>query len=192
MITIIYAHPYRSHSHSNRVLRDAVNNLPDVHIRSLYELYPDFHINVRAEQEALLQSHTIVLQHPLHWYHTPALLSLWMEKILSYGWAYGENGTALHGKRLMWAVSTGGDADSYSASGYNNFTMAQIGTPIQQTALFCGMEWLPPFITHDAGTISNDALLLASEAYRDRLVAELTQLKTQPSIHQTHTFTMGS
>ena len=129
---------------------------------------------------------------PLHWYHTPALLSLWMEKILSYGWAYGENGTALHGKRLMWAVSTGGDADSYSASGYNNFTMAQIGTPIQQTALFCGMEWLPPFITHDAGTISNDALLLASEAYRDRLVAELTQLKTQPSIHQTHTFTMGS
>lgn len=69
MITIIYAHPYPSHSHSNRVLRDAVNNLPDVHIRSLYELYPDFHINVRAEQEALLQSHTIVLQHP------PALVS---------------------------------------------------------------------------------------------------------------------
>ncbi|AXF85692.1 Glutathione-regulated potassium-efflux system ancillary protein KefF [Ephemeroptericola cinctiostellae] len=191
MITIIYAHPYPSHSHSNRVLHDAVSNLPDVHIRSLYELYPDFHINARAEQEALLKSHTIVLQHPLHWYHTPALLSLWMEKTLSYGWAYGENGTALHGKRLMWVVSTGGDADSYSANGYNNFSMAQIATPIQQTALFCGMEWLPPFITHDAGTLSNDALLLASEAYRDRLVAELTQLKTQPPIIKTHAFTMG-
>lgn len=190
MITIIYAHPYPSHSHSNRVLLDAVSNLPDVHIRSLYDMYPDFHINAHVEHEALLKSHTIVLQHPLHWYHMPALLSLWMEKTFSYGWAYGVGGTTLRGKRLLWAVSTGGDASAYSADGYNNFTMAQIAVPVQQTALFCGMEWLPPFITHDAGTLSDDALLLASEAYRDRLVAELTRLKTQHPIAEAQPFTV--
>jgi len=178
MITIIYAHPYPSHSRSNRALRDAVENLPDVNIRSLYELYPDFHINVAAEQEALLNSHTIVFQHPLQWYHTPALMSLWFEKVLAYGWAYGDGGHALTGKRLLWATTTGGDAAAYSSTGYNHFSMEQISVPIQQTALFCGMEWLPPFITHDAGTLDEAQLLIQSEAYRDRLVEELTHLKT--------------
>jgi glutathione-regulated potassium-efflux system ancillary protein KefF len=177
MITIIYAHPYPSHSHTNQTLRAAVENLPDVQIRSLYELYPDFHIDVAAEQAALAQSHTIVLQHPMHWYHTPALMSLWFEKVLTYGWAFGEGGTALKGKRLLWAVSTGGDAQAYSSAGYNHFPMTQIGVPIEQTALFCGMQWLPPFITHDAGVLDNAQLLIQSEAYRDRLVEELTHLK---------------
>lgn len=181
MITIIYAHPYSATSQTNRMLLDAVSTLPDVNIRSLYTLYPDFHINVKAEQEALKDSHTIVFQHPLFWYHTPALLSLWFEKILAYGWAYGKDGHALHGKRVLWATSTGGEETAYSDTGYNHFSMDKIATPIHQTALFCGMEWLPPFITHDAITLTHDARLEAGEAYRDRIVAELTHLKQQHS-----------
>ncbi len=184
MITIIYAHPYPSHSRSNRALREAVESLPDVNIRSLYDLYPDFHINVSEEQEALSNAHTIVLQHPMHWYHTPALMSLWFEKVLAYGWAYGDGGRALAGKRLMWATTTGGDAAAYATTGYNNFPIEQIGTPIQQTAFFCGMEWLPPFVTHDAGSLDDAQLLIQSEAYRDRLVEELTHLKTHVTLEK--------
>ena len=174
MITVIYAHPYPSRSKTNRVLCDAISNLPDVQIRSLYDLYPDFHINAQAERDALADTHTIVLQHPIYWYHTPALMALWFEKVLTFGWAYGEGGDALRGKRLLWACTTGGDATAYSAAGYNHFSIEQIGVPIQQTALFCGMEWLPPFIVHDAGMLDETQLLNTSEAYRDRLVAELT------------------
>lgn len=56
MILIIYAHPYPRHSHANKRLLDAVIDIPEVEVRSLYELYPDFNINVAAEQQALSQA----------------------------------------------------------------------------------------------------------------------------------------
>lgn len=181
MITLIYAHPYPKHSRAGRALLKAVHDLSHVHVRNLYELYPDFHINVKAEQEQLAKSDTIVLQHPLHWYHTPALLSLWFEKVLAYGWAYGHDkdgkpGNVLHGKRLLWAATAGGEQSAYSEAGYNHFTMERISTPIQQTALFCGMTWLAPYTVYHAGHLDEAQLLQAAEAYRDRLVAEITDL----------------
>ena len=66
--------------------------------------------------------------------------------------------------------------------------MSQIGTPIQQTALFCGMQWLPPYIVHRAGKISDEALLVACEGYRLRLIDELVfhgvnpRVKTGPEV----------
>jgi glutathione-regulated potassium-efflux system ancillary protein KefG len=40
-----------------------------------------------------------------------------------YGWAYGSEGTKLHGKELILAISTGGPEEAYKAGGYNQFTM---------------------------------------------------------------------
>lgn len=179
MITVIYAHPYPQHSRANKALLHAIHELPEIHIRNLYDLYPDFHIDTQAEQIQLIQSHTVVLQHPLHWYHTPALLSLWFEKVLTFGWAYGTDAQgqtvqALKDKRLLWAATAGGDRTAYCEEGYNHFPMAQLSSPIQQTALFCGMNWLEPFTVYNAGKISDEMLLQTAEAYRDRIVALLT------------------
>lgn len=49
MILIIYAHPYPRHSHANKRMLDQVKALDGVEIRSLYELYPDFNIDIAAE-----------------------------------------------------------------------------------------------------------------------------------------------
>lgn len=87
---------------------EQARTLENVEIRSLYQLYPDFNIDVAAEQEALSRADLIVWQHPMQWYSTPPLLKLWIDKVFSHGWAYGHNGNALHGKSLMWAVTTGG------------------------------------------------------------------------------------
>lgn len=108
MILIIYAHPYPHHSHANKRMLEQVRTLDGVEIRSLYHLYPDFNIDVAAEQEALSRADLVILQHPMQWYSTPPLLKLWLDKVLAHGWAYGHGGTALHGKSVMWAVTTGG------------------------------------------------------------------------------------
>jgi glutathione-regulated potassium-efflux system ancillary protein KefF len=184
MITLIYAHPYPKRSRAGKSLLNAVHDLPGVHVRNLYEMYPDFHIDARAEQAQLQNTHTLVLQHPMHWYHTPALLSLWFEKVLSHGWAYGHDAQgsvseALKGKRVLWATTTGGDERAYTEQGYNHFPISQIGTPIQQTALFCGMQWLAPYTVFGAGKLNDVQLLQAAEAYRDRLVAEIAHLQSQ-------------
>ncbi|MCP0855302.1 NAD(P)H-dependent oxidoreductase, partial [Salmonella enterica subsp. enterica serovar Give] len=39
--------------------------LENVEMRSLYHLYPDFNIDVAAEQEALSRASLIVWQHPM-------------------------------------------------------------------------------------------------------------------------------
>jgi glutathione-regulated potassium-efflux system ancillary protein KefF len=192
MITLIYAHPYPKHSRAGKALLHAVHDLPGVHVRNLYELYPDFHVDAAAEQRQLAHSATIVLQHPLHWYHTPALLSLWFEKVLSYGWAYGKSPEgapthALQGKRLLWVATAGGDQSAYTEAGANHFPMERIATPIEQTARFCGMTWLKPYTVYHAGHLEDVQLLKAAEGYRERLVEEIEWLKAHGSGVAGHT-----
>lgn len=107
MILIIYAHPYPQHSHANKRMLEQVRTLENVEIRSLYQLYPDFNIDIAAEQEALSRADLIVWQHPMQWYSTPPLLKLWIDKVFSTA---GRMATMAmpKGKSLMWAVTTGG------------------------------------------------------------------------------------
>ena len=107
MILIIYAHPYPQHSHANKRMLEQVRTLDNVEIRSLYQLYPDFNIDIAAEQEALSRADLIIWQHPMQWYSTPALLKLWIDKVFSHGWAYGPGAAALQGKTAWWVASAG-------------------------------------------------------------------------------------
>ena len=50
---VLYAHPYPDRSRANRALVASLDGLADVQVRSLYDLYPDFTIDVAAEQARL-------------------------------------------------------------------------------------------------------------------------------------------
>lgn len=166
---IVYAHPYPDRSRANRTLLDAARALPNVSVRALYDLYPDFVIDVAAERAALVTAARIVWQCPVYWYSVPALLSLWFEKVLAHGWAYGQGGTALHGKRALWVTSTGGTAPMYATGAAHGRPFEAYIPPIEQTARFCGMAWEPPLIVHGAHRIDDDALAAWADSYRERL-----------------------
>lgn len=85
---------------------------------ALYQLYPDFNIDIAAEQAALARADLVIWQHPMQWYSVPPLLKLWMDKVLAHGWAYGHNGIALRGKSLMWAVTTGGGESHFDIGSF--------------------------------------------------------------------------
>ena len=146
MILIIYAHPYPQHSHANKRMLEQARTLEGVEVRSLYQLYPDFNIDIAAEQEALSRADLIVWQHPMQWYSVPPLLKLWMDKVLSHGWAYGHGGTALRGKQVMWAVTTGGGDNHFDIGSHPGFDV--LSQPLQATAIYCGLNWLAPFAMH--------------------------------------------
>ncbi|WP_294260770.1 NAD(P)H-dependent oxidoreductase [Propionivibrio sp.] len=74
MILIVRAHPYPQRSRAGRALLEAVHDLPDLEVRSLYDLYPDFDIDVAAEQAALARADLVVWLHPIYWYSAPAML----------------------------------------------------------------------------------------------------------------------
>ena len=168
-VLILCAHPDLPRSRINRALLDAARRLPGVTTTDLYGSYPDFFIDVAAEQAALAAHDTIVLQHPLHWYGMPALLKHWVDLVLLDGWAYGPGGTRLAGKRWGHALSTGGPAASYDARGLHQHTLAEFMTPLKRTATLCSTIWLDPFVTHGADQLSDAELDAAARAYRDWL-----------------------
>ena len=176
-IVLIHAHPYAEQSLANRELLAAIDDLSFVTRRSLYDLYPDFDIDVEAEQRVLAAADLIVLQHPVYWYSTPALLKLWIDDVFALGWAYGEGGTALVGKSMQWVVTTGGDIRAYTPAGSHGDPFEVFIAPMRQTARFCGMRWLEPLIVHDAHA-HREHVVEAGRRYRERL----TGFRKQPPL----------
>jgi glutathione-regulated potassium-efflux system ancillary protein KefF len=145
---IIIGHPSYDRSLANKTI---IDNLPvhkNIEIRNLISLYPDYKIDVKKEQDALLRADLIVLQFPFYWYNLPAILKLWIDEVFSYGFAYGSTGDKLKGKKLLLSFTIGGPQESYSKEGYNHFKIEELITPHVQTASLSGMEFLKPIHTH--------------------------------------------
>jgi glutathione-regulated potassium-efflux system ancillary protein KefG len=169
-VLVQFAHPALEKSRVNRLLAARARDVAGITFRDLYEEYPDFDVDVRREQALLLEHDTIVLQHPLYWYSTPALLKQWLDLVLEHGWAYGRSGVALRGKRLMQAITAGGGEAAYREDGHNAHTVRQFLAPMEQTAALCGMEYLPPFVVHGTHRLDEHGIALAAAEFVARLV----------------------
>lgn len=166
---LIAAHPDWGDSRVNRLLYEAARQAPQVAVRDLYGSYPDYDIDVAAEQESAQAADLVVLLHPIQWYSMPALMKLWCDEVLRYGWAYGPGGTALRGKDLWLVATTGGPEASYHPQGYNRYFFDAFLPPYEQTATLCGMRFLPPLLLHGAHRASDDEVHGHVEMFRDRL-----------------------
>ena len=80
-VLVISGHPNLQQSTANStILAELASGLPTAEIRKLDELYPNFQINVEAEQEALAKADIIVWQFPVNWYHFPAIMQKWLSE----------------------------------------------------------------------------------------------------------------
>jgi len=172
-IYLIAAHPRWRESRVNRRLRDAAHSLPAVRVNDLYASYPDYLIDVAAEQQRVEQAQLLVLLHPIHWYSMPALQKLWLDEVLSWGWAYGRGprgeGRALQGKDLWLVLTTGGSEDSYHPQNYNRYFFDAFLPPYEQTAALCGMRFLPPLILHGAARATETEVSEHLAVFQQRL-----------------------
>ena len=170
-ILIVAAHPQLDHSRVTRRLMQAAEQAAPgrVEVRDLYARYPDYFIDVAAEQTALQQARLMVWLHPVQWYAMPALMKLWLDEVFAFGWAYGPGGQALRGKDLWLAASTGGTEAAYRPDGYNRYFFDAFMHPHEQTAALVGMRWLPPLVLHGAHRVSEAALAAHAEVFAQRL-----------------------
>ncbi len=171
MICVIHAHPYPGRSRINRALADALSTLADLELRSLYTLYPDFDVDVAAEQKALASAALVVWMHPLYWYSVPGLLKHWFDKVLEFGWAYGDGDGALRGKSCLWVPTAGGGPATFAPGGLHAHPFSSYAAPIEQTARFCGMRWEAPHVVLDADDVDDARLAQLAIDLRNRLSA---------------------
>jgi len=171
-VLIILAHPQLEHARVTSSMLDAVAALgpqADVQVRDLYALYPDYLIDVAAEQAALQAAQLVVWLHPLHWYSMPPLLKLWQDEVLQFGWAYGPGGQALSGRDLWWVTSTGAAESSYRPDGPSRYFFDAFVPPFEQTAALCGMRFLPPMVLHGAHQRSQAEIEAHAQVFAERL-----------------------
>lgn len=178
-ILVLLSHPQLEHSRVARALADAARRVaasvgpsadgPQIEVRDLYALYPDYLVDVAAEQAALAGVQLLVWLHPVHWYGMPPLMKLWLDEVFSFGWAYGPGGTALAGADLWLATSTGGPAESYHPAGYNRYFFDAFLPPYEQTAALAGMRFLPPLVLHGAHRADAAAIAAHAQVFADRL-----------------------
>jgi glutathione-regulated potassium-efflux system ancillary protein KefF len=169
-ILVVAAHPQLDHSRVTRSLMQAARTAgAQVAVRDLYALYPDYFIDVAAEQAALADARIVVWLHPVHWYSMPPLLKLWLDEVFAFGWAYGQGSCALAGKDLWLVASTGGPDASYRPDGYNRYFFDAFLHPYEQTAALVGMRWLPPLVQHGAHRIDDSTLAAHAKLFAERL-----------------------
>lgn len=168
-VFVLAAHPNLRESRVNRRLQDAARALPGVDLNDLYASSPDYDFDVPREQARAEAARLIVLLHPIQWYSMPALMKLWLDQVLTYGWAYG-SGTALRGKDLWLVATTGGSEASYHPQSYNRYFFDAFLPPYEQTAALCGMRFLPPMLLHGAHRASEEEIGAHAAMFRERLL----------------------
>lgn len=154
-ILILFAHPKFEQSRTNKALIEKVEKIDGVTFHDLYERYPDFNIDVPFEKALLAYHDIIIWHHPFYWYSCPPLMKQWIDLVLEFGWAYGPDGNALKDKKCLNVITTGGSRAVYCPEGNNNYSVNEFLRPFEQTAVLCGMEYLPPFAvmgTHQLST----------------------------------------
>jgi glutathione-regulated potassium-efflux system ancillary protein KefG len=102
------------------------------------------------------------------------LLKQWIDLVLTFGWAYGPGGTALHGKAVCQVVTTGGPQQAYTAEGFHGSTLMEFLRPFQRTVTLCGMRHLPPYAVHGTHKLSDDELGTYGADYA-RLLVDLAE-----------------
>ena len=85
---MILAHSNIQNSLANKIIAEQISQLADTEVRNLGQLYPDFQIDIAAEQQALLQADLIIFQYPFHWYSVPGILKEWMDRVFLFGFAF--------------------------------------------------------------------------------------------------------
>lgn len=148
-ILVISGHPDYKHSLANRAILDDFHRLvPEADIVYLDAEYPDFKIDVEREQRRLLEADTVIFEFPFWWYSAPSLMRRYFEEVLTHGFAYGSEGTALHGKKLIFSITIGGTKESYSDLGKQGLAMDTFLAQFKALSNLCGFVGREPILSY--------------------------------------------
>jgi len=135
---------------------------------------------VREEQRKLASAELLILQFPLWWYGTPAILKGWLDRVLTEGFAYGDldpelgvprryGDGGLAGRRALVVVSAGEDANSIGPRGISGDLDAILFPLTHGTLWYVGIEVLDLHVITDADGLDPAAVARETDRLRARV-----------------------
>lgn len=171
-VLVLVSHPNLEDSRINDALAAAAASVPNVKVRHIDSVLESNggHFDAPTEQEIIDAHDVLVFQFPWYWYSAPAAVKQYLDEVLTSGWAYLGR-TALEGKPLIFAITTGGAEQAYSADGQNKYTMNELLAPYIATANMTKMIWNEPIVVHGVRTLSEQELHEVVSNYKATLTS---------------------
>jgi putative NADPH-quinone reductase len=184
MPLIILAHPTFDNSFANKTIIEELQKSDlEIEIKNIYNLYPDYKIDVTSEQEALLRHQTIVFQYPLYWLNVPAILKLWIDEVFQYGFAYGPGGDKLKNKDFLLSFTTGAVEAEYKVTGKHHLRIYEFCKGLENTAMYAQMNYKDPFCFYGTASYDKNAIRSAAKHHAKGLITSLKALEIQNTAH---------
>ena len=146
---IISGHPNLGRSTANRIILENLMDADNLTTCDIASEYPDGRIDVEAEQNKLLAADLVILQFPFIWYGMPSHMKAWLEKVCSFGFAFGAGGDKLKNKKLLLSITLGSNSEAYSERGQHRHPVETFLRPLELFVNYCGMEYLLPVYSYE-------------------------------------------
>ncbi|WP_427838578.1 NAD(P)H-dependent oxidoreductase [Actinobacillus pleuropneumoniae] len=177
---IIYAHP-NPQSFNRAILQQAVQASSDhqVIVRDLYSLniHPNlawqefqdsltgkYAAQIQTEHQYWQQADVITFIYPLWWMGFPAILKGYLDRVLTYGFAYTNGETEsvglLKGKKMQQFVTMGNSNQKYAGKGFLKSLDDTLGNGLFS---FCGIENVKMHYLGDVGLKETDYAALLQQ-----------------------------
>lgn len=169
---MILAHPKIEESIGNRIISELITKELELEVRHLDILYPNFKIDIKAEQEALLTTDIIIFQYPLFWYSVPAIMKEWIDQVFQYGFAFGHD-SDLNDKSIIASVTVGSPEKFYPQD-----VVEKILFPIKGLANYCNLDYKGEVLSFNINNYSPEAEEIAkanAEEHAKRLIDLINQ-----------------
>ncbi|ENU47191.1 NAD(P)H-dependent oxidoreductase [Acinetobacter nosocomialis] len=177
MALLILAHPYYAQSIANKtIVSELVKTYPDLEVRDIFQLYPDYKIDVSAEQEALLRHDSIILQYPMFWFNMPAILKLWFDEVFTYQFAYGSQGDKLKDKKVIISMTVG-QKEANMVNDQENLIDSFLKS-VQHSIQYTQMQLSGTFLLYDVSPLSGNPeskIKLEAVKHGHKLLKHLTE-----------------
>ena len=127
--------------------------------------------DIVAEQAKVREADLVIFQFPMWWFGFPAILKGWVDRVLSYKFAYGvgewwDKGP-FAGKRAMIAVTTGTPRSAYASDGRNGDIERILWSTEAGVLAICGFQVVPAFVAYGAPWIGDEGRAAQITAYKD-------------------------
>lgn len=165
-ILILFAHPLYEKSRVNQILNSYIPDSEYITFHDLYEEYPEFEIDIRREQQLIMDHDIIVWQHPMYWFSCPALLKQWMDMVLHFREKDDLDILTLKGKAVFQTMSIGDQKKSYLDDSLDDTNIMDYLLPFKRVTEFSNMLYLPPFLVRISKLSSVEDIHKKGEFYR--------------------------
>lgn len=144
--------------------------------------------DIRAELDKLLWCDLLVLNFPVFWFSTPAILKGWIDRIFVSGAVYGgkrfyDRG-GMRGKQALVCATLGGQEHMFAPDGVHGPLEAMLKHLLQGTLAYAGFDVHQPFFGWHIPYITDEARALILESWRDHIRSiEAQPLLAMPSLN---------